>query len=885
MASVAALNVRIGGDIKQLEKALKDAERAVKKSGAQLSAIGNDLSLKLSLPMAAFGAASLKAAGDIEALNKSMIAIFAGSGRSVEEARMEVDALRKSAEAPGLDFEQAVKASIRLQGVGQSAEKARNTVEQLANAVATTGGTAEDLGEVVNQFSQMIGKGKILNEDIKIITGRMPVLAGLMKDAFGSTQAEDIRATGITAAEFVDTLVKGMGKMTRVEGGISNAIVNAGTSIKMFLASVGESLNKTFNITGKLESFAKWLDGMAQAFAGMSDGTRTAVAGVAVFVLALGPMVKVGQFAILAYGQLVAVFGALQKVLLQSLAGQAIPGVIAGFKALDAATRLTIVGAAIGVVLALAAAFVTLSSSQSEAVKTAQMVEGVRAQALANTSEQRLEVDRLVKSLDNNVLSMEGQEAILNKLNTISPEYFGEVKAGATAHLQAAEAAKKFNSELIRTAIIEAAKDKIKLLADSLLNFEEMSDVSAWQTIGNALKSLGSGAAFAGFQAKDAAANWGENNTKVRGQMAALENLIKVQEDAKVSGDKQNEGAKKSTNSIASLTEKVSELTEKYNSATIGSKEYYSLKGQLKTATEALEKATGKEKKAVDALAKSYKDLDASARRDQRTKDTEQAKRDRERAPSPTIPTNKTPFVTQQNPGSPDTPKDVETEKTIAQEKAEAAAKAVKNLQDVVDAFKKGTASFSEVWDAASVSLHLSIERLSLSFQNLGKVMKVALFDAAAAAQDYAEKGGASFREMGKAALAGGAKVVRSYIMQGVAAAVSKALTSVPFPFNVIAGGIAGAAAGTLFNKLLNSLKIPAMAMGGTAKGGLTLVGELGPELVNLPRGSVVTPNNRLSSMMGGGQTVILTPSIHYDASGFRIMMEKEYRRNNRQNG
>ncbi len=36
------------------------------------------------------------------------------------------------------------------------------------------------------------------------------------------------------------------------------------------------------------------------------------------------------------------------------------------------------------------------------------------------------------------------------------------------------------------------------------------------------------------------------------------------------------------------------------------------------------------------------------------------------------------------------------------------------------------------------------------------------------------------------------------------------------------------------------------------APGGLSLVGEKGPELVNLPRGSQVVPNNRLSSLGGG---------------------------------
>lgn len=135
---------------------------------------------------------------------------------------------------------------------------------------------------------------------------------------------------------------------------------------------------------------------------------------------------------------------------------------------------------------------------------------------------------------------------------------------------------------------------------------------------------------------------------------------------------------------------------------------------------------------------------------------------------------------------------------------------------------------------------------------------------------------------MGKAALAGGAKVVRSYIMQGVAAGVSKALQSVPFPLNLIAGGVAGAAAGVLFNKLLNALKIPAMAKGGISGGGMTLVGELGPELVNLPRGAAVTPNNKLSSMLGGASNVNVFGTFRVQGADLVLVIDEQRRRENR---
>lgn len=55
--------------------------------------------------------------------------------------------------------------------------------------------------------------------------------------------------------------------------------------------------------------------------------------------------------------------------------------------------------------------------------------------------------------------------------------------------------------------------------------------------------------------------------------------------------------------------------------------------------------------------------------------------------------------------------------------------------------------------------------------------------------------------------------------------------------------------------------------------GGAALVGERGPEMVYLPKGSSVQPNNELNAYGGGGIT--LMPSIKYEGDGFRVMLNR----------
>ena len=51
-------------------------------------------------------------------------------------------------------------------------------------------------------------------------------------------------------------------------------------------------------------------------------------------------------------------------------------------------------------------------------------------------------------------------------------------------------------------------------------------------------------------------------------------------------------------------------------------------------------------------------------------------------------------------------------------------------------------------------------------------------------------------------------------------------------------------------------------AMGGISRGGMALVGERGPEIVNLPRGAQVVPNHRLADVGGGGNTYVQNLSV-----------------------
>jgi TP901 family phage tail tape measure protein len=137
-----------------------------------------------------------------------------------------------------------------------------------------------------------------------------------------------------------------------------------------------------------------------------------------------------------------------------------------------------------------------------------------------------------------------------------------------------------------------------------------------------------------------------------------------------------------------------------------------------------------------------------------------------------------------------------------------------------------------------------------------------------------AEQGATGMKDLASAALDAGAKVVRSFIMQGVASAVSKALSSIPFPLNIAAGAMAGAAAGVLFNGLLNKIRAPKLAKGGLAYGPtMAMVGDNPGASVDP---EVISPLSKLRDMINSNVTVNLAGEFRMSGRDLWLVVDKE---------
>jgi tape measure domain-containing protein len=426
VATISELNIRLGLISKGLEADLKKVERSLRMSGQRLSSLGSDLTIAISAPLALLGKSAIQQAGNLESLKLAMVATFQDGKRSAAEAYAEIEALRQAALAPGLDFEQAIQGSIRLQGVGYQAEQARKTLIEMANAIALTGGTAQNLDSVTVQFAQMIAKGKVLSQDLRIIQENMPKISKLMQDAFGTQSAEALQNMGVSGREFVDKITQAASVLPRVQGGIKNAIVNAGAAARQALAALGDEIDRTFDIKGLLDRAAIAMQGIVKWFSHLSDTTKEAIVQVGLFLVSLGPFAKVTGVVITAFSALA---GNLRNVI--SIFGGVVAGVETATKAflsLGTVMRITVAGLAIAAVAGLVYWITQMNRELTISEKVQNEIAAVNKEVAHSIAREKSQIDLLVGVLQSETVSRDEKLRALKKLQEVAPDYFGQLK-------------------------------------------------------------------------------------------------------------------------------------------------------------------------------------------------------------------------------------------------------------------------------------------------------------------------------------------------------------------------------------------------------------------------------------------------------------------------
>lgn len=242
MPILSNLIVRIGASTDEFDRTVDRSLNKVKRFAADVTAAGTALSIGFSAPLIAAGAAAIKAGSDMESLTMGLKAVM----KSSEATAAEMAKLREVAKLPGLGLEEAVKGTIRLQILGNSADQSRRIMGELGNALAVVGGGREDFNEVIRQLSQLGAVGKVTKENLDPIIERIPQLAAIIKEKFGAEALGDPAKTfeklGISSQQFIQIITDELAKGQRAGNTYKNSWENIQMAAKDAAAEFGKTL-------------------------------------------------------------------------------------------------------------------------------------------------------------------------------------------------------------------------------------------------------------------------------------------------------------------------------------------------------------------------------------------------------------------------------------------------------------------------------------------------------------------------------------------------------------------------------------------------------------------------------------------------------------------
>ena len=295
--SVGLLTIAFGADLRGFDKAMKKAQRSIKKFGTSMQRTGKNLTRSLTLPLAAFAAASVKAFDEqIVAETKLLTAL---KGREDIQQRLITQAKELQTKTLFGD-EETIKAQALLASLGLTEDQITMLIPQIQN-MAT--GLSMDLVGATSLVSKSVSTttdalARYFNTGLKGVTGqqeRAIVLTQSLSEKFEG-QAEAIRHKGLGAfkalgnaigdvgeefgeiiTEQLQPLTEGFEKLTKIISGLTKEQKENIIFYAKILAAVGPVIT----ILGILAASLSAIIGFFAAMSASTIGVVLSAIGVA----------------------------------------------------------------------------------------------------------------------------------------------------------------------------------------------------------------------------------------------------------------------------------------------------------------------------------------------------------------------------------------------------------------------------------------------------------------------------------------------------------------------------------------------------------------------------------------------------------------------------
>ncbi|GGD85863.1 phage tail tape measure protein [Planktosalinus lacus] len=436
MASFADISIRFRADLKQFRTEMEHAQFQVKKFGKKMTSVGKGLSVGITLPVVALGAAAVKSASDAEETSSKFNTVFKDISAAAQNS---ASVLRESFGLSSQASKQLLgDTGDLLTGFGFSQKAAlelSTEVNKLAVDLASftnfSGGAAGASAALTKALLGERESVKSLGISILEADVKAKVLQNTQE---GLTFETERQAKAFATLQLAQEQSKNaIGDYERTSKSFANQARLLRARIQDVSAQFGEVLLPYFS-----EGITKVTD-LVKRFGNLDQSTKKIIVVVAAFAAALGPvLISIGF-----------------------LATNVIPGLISALTALKVAMATNPIGLLAVALGAVAGAMILFRENTEKAAKAQTSLRSLTAQASKSIAEEKAQLERLLFVARDEKVSKEERVKAIKELNRISPKYLGFLNTENINTDKARKAVEKYTAALLENARAKAAEEKL----------------------------------------------------------------------------------------------------------------------------------------------------------------------------------------------------------------------------------------------------------------------------------------------------------------------------------------------------------------------------------------------------------------------------------------
>lgn len=274
--------------VQELSKQFENVEKTLNNVGSKIESVGKALA-----PLSALSTGLIAGGIKYNATLEQQTALFETLTGSVEEANRVLGNIKQDAMSTPFDTSSLISANQFLISAGEEADKSREVILDLANAISATGGGNAELQRMAQNLQQIYNNGKATTMDLRQFANAGINLFSILSDSTGKS-VKELQEMDITYEMISKALSnasaeggKYYGAMDKQAQTLTGQLMKLKAQFEVILGQLTEALMPIIQqVLNKVQELINW-------FTNLDDKQKELITRILLIVASLSPLLTI----------------------------------------------------------------------------------------------------------------------------------------------------------------------------------------------------------------------------------------------------------------------------------------------------------------------------------------------------------------------------------------------------------------------------------------------------------------------------------------------------------------------------------------------------------------------------------------------------------------